>query len=810
MPKTQMLINYVPGEECRVAILEDGKLEEYHAEPTRNISRVNNIYVGKVKNVESAIQAAFVDFGIEHAGFLHVSDLHPMYFPGEDDDTTERVGKKTPRRDRPPIQQCLKKGQEVVVQVLKEGVGTKGPTVTSYLSIPGRYLVMMPQMDRVGVSRKVEDEDQRKQMRDILNQLDLPEGFGFILRTAGYDRNKTELKRDLAYLQRLWKDMDKRQKKGRGPRPLYAESDLLVRALRDWLTTEIDQVVIDHPAALARAAKFMKIVAPRASTKLMQYTGAAPMYHSFGVEEQVLAMHAREVPLPSGGRLVIDETEALVAIDVNSGKSRSARDAETNAYNTNLEAVDEICRQLRLRDLGGLVINDLIDMRHASNRKTVEQRFRERLKRDRARSTILPISNFGILEMTRQRQRSSHEGTHFVECPTCRSRGLVQKPGSVAADAMRELETVLANDKACRAELVVSPRLAGELLSARRQSITRLERALSKRVDVRVSEAIPIDRFTVYVYDEQGSDLSLDRRRKPKLEQMLKPWTEADDAWAVDPADETAAPEPVEEEQPADEEFALFEDDADDASGEEQAGSTSKKKRRRRRRRRSKASGEQGDTQDAGGDEQAQASETDAPSESAQASQSGDASEASETAESGDDQPSDADSEDQPQKKKRRRRRGKRSRSKSGTDAETSDSSEPSQVQEQPADEPAETAQEESAEQDESNTAKKKTRRRRSSKKTSNRSGDEPTSEGVDKPESSVEAKPRTQSKAKTRRKTSTSKAGTSKTKTTKAETKTTKAETKTPDNGATPRTLYGSSRRRLSPSDLAKRPKDR
>ncbi|MBY0263017.1 MAG: ribonuclease E/G, partial [Phycisphaerales bacterium] len=240
MAQQEMVINYVPGEECRVAIVEGGKLQELHAERMDGpSSHVGSIYVGKVVNVEPAIQAAFVDFGLEANGFLHVSDVHPQYFPGADSDETERVGKKTPRRDRPPIQDCFRRGDEVAVQVLKEGVGTKGPTVTSYLSIPGRFLVMMPQMDKVGVSRKVEDEETRRKMREILDQLELPEGFGFILRTAGMERSKAELKRDLAYLMRLWKDMEKRWGSGDKPRLLYNESDLLVRALRDYLTGDI-------------------------------------------------------------------------------------------------------------------------------------------------------------------------------------------------------------------------------------------------------------------------------------------------------------------------------------------------------------------------------------------------------------------------------------------------------------------------------------------------------------------------------------------------------------------------------------------
>ncbi|QYU69877.1 Rne/Rng family ribonuclease [Leptolyngbya sp. 15MV] len=507
--KSQMLISYIPGEECRVAVVENGLLEEFHAESARNMSRVGNIYVGTVTNVEPAIQAAFVDFGVEHHGFLHVTDVHPRYFPGEDEeDTTESIGRKTPRRERPPIQKCFKRGDQIEVQVLKEGVGTKGPTLTSYLSIPGRFLVMMPQMDKVGVSRKVEDEDQRREMREILDQLDLPEGFGFILRTAGLDRTKLELKRDLAYLQRLWKDMEARKKAGNKPRLLYSESDLLVRALRDMITADIDEVIIDNELALTRAARFLKIVAPRSKVKLLQHAAHTPLFHAFGIEQQIAQIHAREVPLPSGGRLVIDETEALVAIDVNSGKSRDSKDAETNAYHTNIEAVDAICRQLKLRDLGGIVINDLIDMRLASHRKDIEERFKERLKRDRAKTTVLKISEFGILEMTRQRMRGSHETVHFGECPVCHGRGVVQKPDSVAADALRNLAALLDQAKVQKVELVVSPRVASELLSGKRRLLNRLERATGKHVDVRVSETIPVDRVTFYAYDEQGADTS--------------------------------------------------------------------------------------------------------------------------------------------------------------------------------------------------------------------------------------------------------------------------------------------------------------
>ncbi|TVS07113.1 MAG: Rne/Rng family ribonuclease [Phycisphaerales bacterium] len=693
-PHVRMLINYVPGEECRVAIVEDGKLEEYYAEPTNEVSRVNNIYVGRVINVESSIQAAFIDFGIGENGFLHVSDLHPMYFPGADADETERVGKKTPRRERPPMQQALRRGQEVLVQVLKEGVGTKGPTLTSYLSIPGRFLVMMPNMDRVGVSRKVEDEETRRKMRDILDGLDLPEGFGFILRTAGLDRTKMELKRDLAYLLRLWKDMEKRRSQGSKPRLLYTESDLLVRTLRDLMTNEVDQVVIDHPAALARASRFMKIVSPRAAARLMQYTGRAPMFEAFGIERQILNIHAREVPLPSGGRLVIDETEALVAIDVNSGKSRGASDAESNAYQTNLEATDEICRQLRLRDLGGLVIHDLIDMRSSRHRKAIEQRFRDRLKRDRSRTTILPISQFGILEMTRQRMRSSHEKTHFQECPSCRGRGLIQRGGSVAADALRELMLLLSHDRVARVEMVVGPRIAGSLLSSKRHSLTRIERLTGKIVDVRISEAGGTDRVTFYAYEKNGADVAIDRLPKLASRPEFSPWAgerdddEIDD-WAVDPLEEQAPAEPeaIETEpDPLDTPDDGPGDRSDNASGAQQDETGGKKKKKRRRRRKRKGDGDgQGEQQ---GDADAD-SDRDTPDDGqVNDRQSGGRSEgrrrdsnerSNEAPTDGPDDGSDGEQNDgqeldengEPRRKKKRRRR--RRRKGSGENAEASD-----------------------------------------------------------------------------------------------------------------------------------------
>ena len=354
-----MIVNDDPGVETRIAILEEGRLEELYTERTKAATGVGNIYKGRVTNVESSIQAAFIEYGGMQSGFLHVTDLHPKHFPGKE--LSERVGKKIAKHNRPPIQKCLKRGDEILVQVLKEGIGTKGPTLTSYLSIPGRLSVMMPYMDKVGLSRKIEDEDQRIEMRKVLDSLNLPKGFGFILRTAGLGKNKAEIKRDIAYLIRLWKKIEKRIKTVGAPCQLYNESDLLVRTIRDVLRPSTGAIIVDSESSHQRITSFLKIAAPRASRKIIQYTEASPIFHAFDIERQIDQVHSREVHLPSGGRLVIDQTEALVAIDVNSGKSRDAKNSESNALHTNLEAADEICRQLRLRDLGGIVINDLID-----------------------------------------------------------------------------------------------------------------------------------------------------------------------------------------------------------------------------------------------------------------------------------------------------------------------------------------------------------------------------------------------------------------------------------------------------------------
>lgn len=489
MANTSMLVNVSKGEECRIALIENGRLEELYTERTSAVSHVGNIYKGRITNIEPSIQAAFIDFGLPKNGFLHISDVHPQYFGQkfrEEKGSTETVGHKTPRRDRPPIQRCLHRGQEVIVQITKEGIGTKGPTLTTYLSIPGKYLVMMPGMTRLGVSRKIEDDEARKKLRDIMDELDPPKDMGFIVRTAGIDRTKRELQRDLNYLKRLWQVVTKRQKSLPAPAELYQESDLIIRTIRDVVTSDVEQIIIDDADASERASEFISICMPRSQDRVIRYDDRMPLFHRYGIESQIERIYSRRVDLPSGGSIVIDQAEALVAIDVNSGKYRELNDADETAYRINLEAADEIARQLRLRDMGGVIVCDFIDMRAERRRRGVEKALRDAMKKDRGRSKILRISQFGIVEMTRQRMRPSLKRSIYEDCPCCRGSGLVKSAESVCLDVMRTLHLLIDAEQISRVEVRVSPIVAQYLFNRKRASLTELEQQTNKTIELYV------------------------------------------------------------------------------------------------------------------------------------------------------------------------------------------------------------------------------------------------------------------------------------------------------------------------------------
>jgi len=501
-PRKEMIINVVPREECRIGILEAGKLEEIYLERASAENHVGNIYKGIVTNVEPSIQAAFVDFGLAKNGFLHISDLHPRYFPNGE--THEEVGRKTPRRARPPIQRCLRRGQELLVQIIKEGIGTKGPTLTTYLSIPGRFMVMMPGMRQLGVSRKIEDDELRRTLRNQLAELDLPGDMGFIARTAAQDRTKKELQSDLNYLTRLWRAVEKRIQEERAPAELYRESDLVVRTIRDVYTSDIERIVVDDRDVAERAREFLAVFNPRARDTVVYYDDPQPIFHRYGIEAELERLHSRHVPLKSGGSLVIDQTEALVAIDVNSGKFRTEGDAETTAYKINIEAADEIARQLRLRDLGGVIVCDFIDMRAEKHRREVERRLTKNLKQHKERAKCLRMSQFGIIEMTRQRQRASLTRSVYQDCHHCRGTGLVKTVESVALDVMRLIQLAATREPIRAIEVAVSPEVAYLLQNRKRSLLHEMEVRHRRSISIRSEPSFGLDQVQIQCLDHRG------------------------------------------------------------------------------------------------------------------------------------------------------------------------------------------------------------------------------------------------------------------------------------------------------------------
>ena len=547
--KQEMLINVSEPEECRIAIVEDGILEELYIERSSQDNYVGNIYKGRVVNLEPSIQAAFVDFGVGRNGFLHISDVEPQYFrqggydpnkPIEpegrrssrheepangngngdvdddldviDEDGMEPSRGRRPRgprpgarpRVKPPIQDILRRGDEVLVQVIKEGIGTKGPTLSTYISIPGRYLVLMPALGRVGVSRKIEDDELRRTLRDLMLELNPPQGLGFIIRTAGSDRSKKELSRDMAYLLRLWKVIARRVRKHPAPVAIYEESDMIIRTIRDIFTGEVDTIYIDEPAAYERAKEFLQMVMPRSVNRLQLYEGREPLFHKYRLDEEIACIHERDVPLRRGGSIVIDQTEALVAIDVNSGNFRAEDSAEETAFQINLAAAREIARQLRLRDLGGVIVNDFIDMRKERHRRGVERALRDAVRRDRARTKILRTSPFGLIEMTRQRIRPSLKRSVFKDCPGCAGTGVVKTAESMAIEVIRMLMLVVHRADIKKVMVTVADEVATYLNNRKRRELSRLEDENNVVVQIFGKEGVSPEHLAIDTEDANG------------------------------------------------------------------------------------------------------------------------------------------------------------------------------------------------------------------------------------------------------------------------------------------------------------------
>jgi ribonuclease E len=547
--KQEMLINVAQPEECRIAIVEDGILEELYIERSSQGNFVGNIYKGRIVNLEPSIQAAFVDFGVGRNGFLHISDVEPQYFrqggydpkrPILPDGTQAQAGSnghgdrgddhgggggggrehgrgggtRTARqrpgirpRFKPPIQEIFQRGDEVLVQVIKEGMGTKGPTLSTYISIPGRYLVLMPALGRIGVSRKIESDEDRRRLRDILRELNPPKGVGFIVRTAGTDRTKKELSRDLAYLLRLWKVIVRRIKKHPAPIDIYEESDMIIRTIRDIFTGDVDAIYIDEPTAFERAKEFLQIVMPRYVNRLQFYDGKEPLFQKYNLDEEITRINQRQVPLRGGGSLVIDQTEALVAIDVNSGSFRTDGSAEESAFQLNQIAAREIARQLRLRDLGGVVVNDFIDMRKDRHQRTVERTLRDAVRRDRARTKILRTSPFGLIEMTRQRIRPSLKRSVYKECPACNGSGLVKSPESMAIEVVRKLLLRSHLEQVSKITITVEDEVANYLNNKKRRELAKIEDDNKVQILVLSGEGLSPEYLKMDCLDANGREV---------------------------------------------------------------------------------------------------------------------------------------------------------------------------------------------------------------------------------------------------------------------------------------------------------------
>lgn len=525
--KQTMLINVRQPEECRIAVVENGVLEELYVERTNQDNYVGNIYKGVIVNLEPSIQAAFVDFGVGRNGFLHISDVEPSYFKQATDwvdksnDHSHGGGRNGHGRQnrrsfgnddsygdirpkfKPPIQDIFHRGDEVIVQVIKEGLGNKGPTLSTYISIPGRYLVLMPSLGRVGISRKIEDETARHRLRGIMNELRPPKGLGFIVRTAGADRSRKDLSRDLAYLMRLWKVIVRRLKKMPAPIDIYEESDIVIRTIRDIFSSEVDSIHIDEPVAYERAKEFLQLVMPRFVHHLQLYDGKEPLFHKHKLDGEIAKINHRRVPLKQGGSIVIDQTEALVAIDVNSGNFRAEDDAEETAYQMNLQAAKEIARQIRLRDLGGVIVNDFIDMRRDSHRRQVERVLRDAMKRDRARTKILRTSPFGLIEMTRQRVRPSLKRSVYRECPCCHGGGVVKSVESMAIEVFRLLVLASQNPEIRRITVIVEDEVADHLNNRKRGELAKVEDDGTIAITIKSKPESWPEHLEIECYDEK-------------------------------------------------------------------------------------------------------------------------------------------------------------------------------------------------------------------------------------------------------------------------------------------------------------------
>ncbi len=496
--RRSLLISVEPLEK-RVALLEGGVVEEFSIEREGDRSISGNIYKGRVHNVEGSLKALFVDIGHEKNAFLHFWDAVPAAMDEQVEAVERRGGRgRKPRITSNDIPKLYPAGAEVIVQVNKGPIGTKGARVTTNISLPGRYLVLMPFGEMSGVSRKIEDPQERARLRKILQELDIPDGMGVILRTNGEGMQARYFVRDLALLLEQWRRVEEGMKTKTAPAVLLEEPDLVERSVRDFLTEEVDEVVVDNEEAEKRVRDLVGLISQRSLRKVKRHLAAEPLFEAYGVNRQIENALRRQVWLKSGASLVIDETEALVSIDVNTGKTRGGKDHDDTIRKTNLEAAEEIARQLRLRNLGGLIVIDFIDMRSRRDQAAVYEKFKDCLRRDRARTHTLPISALGLLEMTRQRVQESIRRSVYMECPSCRGKGMVKSYETMSVEIQREISRVLRkHPEVHEIKVVVHPGVLHRLRTEDDELLVELQRRCSGQFSFKTDPAANIEDFKI-------------------------------------------------------------------------------------------------------------------------------------------------------------------------------------------------------------------------------------------------------------------------------------------------------------------------
>ena len=497
--KQEIFINSTP-QESRIAIVEDGLLAEFLIERKEEMGVAGNIYKGKVARVLPGMQAAFIEIGMEKAGFLHASDFssepQDVHLGGEDVEFEEAPPKPTSSRHL-PLEKQLSRGEELLVQVAKDPLGTKGARVTCHISLPGRYMVFMPGTRHIGISRRIESDEERKRLKEIAQSLGTEAG-GFILRTACEGLSKREIQRDLLFLTKLWAGIQQKAESAAAPALIHQDLDLIARTIRDFFTADTEHVVIDSPKDHRRVVDFVSHFMPRLKSKIVLHNDKEPLFEQQAIEEKVVKALDRRVWLRSGGYLIIERTEALTAVDVNTGRFVGKRSQEETILKTNMEAVQEVVRQLRLRNVGGIIIIDFIDMEKEGNRRKVYDALREALKKDKARTNILKISELGLVEMTRQRTRESLENQLLRSCPHCEGRGRIKSAPTIAYDVLRAIKRQYVSfDGGKNIVVRLHPDIANFLYDEKNNSLENLEREINHRIIIKASQELHHEKYEI-------------------------------------------------------------------------------------------------------------------------------------------------------------------------------------------------------------------------------------------------------------------------------------------------------------------------